>query len=172
MPLTTKARNDENTRFADSLGRITENRCVKGGNRDQIVPLLDRRHHGRRVDPRAPAAAEGVFAPTMWIEMQGIPLKTSLRLCLKQLDLDYDVRDGLLFISSPQGLLLADPDHSYLIVGHCVLALVAALIGGVLAPVVSDWRAHRLGEAMVLGDSLRNSASAHPLSGGRAGGGR
>jgi RNA polymerase sigma factor (sigma-70 family) len=46
---------------------------------------------------------------TMWstvkhMELEGIPLKTTLRLMLKQLDLAYCVRDGVLIISSPQGI--------------------------------------------------------------------
>ncbi len=38
------------------------------------------------------------------MELEGIPLKTTLRLMLKQLDLAYCVRDGVLIISSPQGI--------------------------------------------------------------------
>jgi hypothetical protein len=92
------------------------------------------------VDPRPPGAAEGLFAPNVWIELEGIPLKTSLRLCLKQIDLTYDVRDGLLLITSEEGLPPIPLDNAYLIIGHCVLAVIAAVVGGVLAPVVSDLR--------------------------------
>jgi hypothetical protein len=60
--------------------------------------------------------------------------------------LTYEVHDGMLFISSTERQealrrqVLPPLDHSYLVAGHCVLALIAAVIGGVLAPIVSDWR--------------------------------
>ena len=38
------------------------------------------------------------------LDLEGIPLKTTLRLVLKQLDLAYCVHDGVLIISSPQGV--------------------------------------------------------------------
>jgi hypothetical protein len=80
------------------------------------------------------------------IDVEGIPLQASLRLCLEQLDLTYEVHDGMLFIASTERQealrrqVVPPLDHSYLVAGHCVLALIAAVIGGVLAPIVSDWR--------------------------------
>ena len=41
----------------------------------------------------------------MKINLEGVPLKTSLRLLLKQLGLAYCVKEGLLIISSPEGIL-------------------------------------------------------------------
>ena len=83
---------------------------------------------------------ENVLAGTVRIELEGVPLKTSLRLCLQQRQLDYDVRDGLLLIGSERLVSPVPPDPSYLTAGHCVLALIAAVVGGVLAPIVSDLR--------------------------------
>ena len=37
------------------------------------------------------------------IDLEGVPLQTSLRLLLKQLDLAYCVKDGVLIISSVRG---------------------------------------------------------------------
>jgi RNA polymerase sigma factor (sigma-70 family) len=57
------------------------------------------------VDPRGLAEAETTMAGTVRnLELEGIPLKTTLRLLLKQLDLAYCVHDGFLFISSPRGV--------------------------------------------------------------------
>jgi hypothetical protein len=39
------------------------------------------------------------------LDLEGIPLKTTLRLLLKQMGLAYCVRDGVLIISSTQGIL-------------------------------------------------------------------
>ena len=38
------------------------------------------------------------------MDLEGVPLKTTLRLALKQLGLAFCVRDGVLIISSPQGI--------------------------------------------------------------------
>jgi hypothetical protein len=62
------------------------------------------------------------------------------------LDLTYEVREGMLFIASTERQealrrqVVPPLDHSYLVAGHCVLALIAAVIGGVLAPIISDRR--------------------------------
>jgi hypothetical protein len=98
------------------------------------------------VDPVPPELGEIFKREPLKIDVEGIPLQTSLRLCLEQLDLTYEVHDGMLFISSTERQealrrqVLPPLDHSYLVAGHCVLALIAAVIGGVLAPIVSDWR--------------------------------
>jgi hypothetical protein len=66
------------------------------------------------------------------IDSEGVPLKTSLRLCLSQLDLQYEVRNGLLRITTMDESL---PIHAnpFMIVGQCVLALVATVVGGAMA---------------------------------------
>ena len=57
------------------------------------------------VDPAGLREAAASTNSTVQIDFEGIPLKTSLRLMLKQLGLAYRVRDGLLIISSPDGVL-------------------------------------------------------------------
>ena len=67
------------------------------------------------------------------IDLEGVPLKTSLRLCLDQLDLTYRIRDGMLFITSKESAESEDTpiyQDPFLIAGHCVLALLAAGFGG------------------------------------------
>ena len=90
------------------------------------------------VEPIGLQAAEKTMASTiMKIDLEGVPLKTSLRLCLAQLDLTYLIRDGVLVITSEQ---IADTpiyQDPFLIAGHCVLALLAAGFGGVAAPMFS-----------------------------------
>ena len=56
------------------------------------------------VDPQGLKDAEVTQKSTVIIDLEGIPLKTSLRLILKQLGLAYCVRDGVLIISSVQGI--------------------------------------------------------------------
>jgi hypothetical protein len=56
------------------------------------------------VDPNGLADAEVKLDSKVIIDLDGAPLKTSLRLMLKQLGLAYCVRDGVLIISSVEGI--------------------------------------------------------------------
>ena len=58
------------------------------------------------VDPDGLKEADSSMSSTVKnIDLEGIPLKTTLRLMLRQLGLAYCVRDGVLIISSPEGIL-------------------------------------------------------------------
>jgi hypothetical protein len=52
------------------------------------------------LDPWGLSDAEKTATSVVTIDLDGVPLKTSLRLVLKQLDLAYCVKDGVLIISS------------------------------------------------------------------------
>ena len=56
------------------------------------------------VDPKGLEETNTTITSTIAIDLEGIPLKTTLRLALKQLGLAYCVRDGVLIISSVQGI--------------------------------------------------------------------
>jgi len=88
------------------------------------------------VDPVALQEAEKSLSSTVSIDLQGVPLKASLRLCLKQLGLVYIVKDGYLQITNEdEGI--PPSDVPFLIVGHSLLALLSAALGGVAAVLVS-----------------------------------
>ena len=89
------------------------------------------------VDPLGLQEAARSLSSTVQIDIDGVPLKTTLALCLRQLGLDYIVKDGVLRISSEEDEIEPAGDDSFRIVGHSLLALIAATIGGVLAPLVS-----------------------------------
>jgi RNA polymerase sigma factor (sigma-70 family) len=57
------------------------------------------------IDPVGLQDAEKTLASTVALDLEGVPLKTALRLALKQLGLAYCVKDGLLIISSPEGIV-------------------------------------------------------------------
>jgi len=57
------------------------------------------------VDPIGLEDADATLESPVAIDLEGVPLKVSLRLALKQLGLAYCVRDGVLFISSREGVL-------------------------------------------------------------------
>ena len=89
------------------------------------------------VDPFGLQEAERSLHSTVQIDLEGVPLNETLRLCLKQLGLTYQIKDGHLRITSEDEYPEPQLDDPFLIVGHCLLALIAAAIGGVLAPLVS-----------------------------------
>jgi hypothetical protein len=113
------------------------------------------------LDPVGLLEAERATFSTVTIDLQGLPLKATLRPCLNQIGLEYAVKDGYLWITSqgaaespmedpfhnaamqhwynpPRVELSADLEDPYLIVGHCLLALLAAGFGAVAAPIVAD----------------------------------
>ncbi len=63
-------------------------------------------YHGIQiyVDPKGLEEAQSTLTSRVHnMDIEGVPLKTSLRLILKQLDLAYCVRHGVLIISSVEG---------------------------------------------------------------------
>jgi hypothetical protein len=91
------------------------------------------------VYPAGLQSARQTLSSTVRIDLEGAALKNSLRRCLKQLDLSYLVRDGFLMITE-SGSPLPVYEDPFLIVGHCLIALIAAGLGGALALFVSDAR--------------------------------
>jgi hypothetical protein len=89
------------------------------------------------VDPIGLQEADKNTNSTMVIDLEGVALKTSLRLCLAQLDLAYNIRDGVLLITSEESAVTPVYQDPFLITGHCLLALLAAGLGGIAAPLVS-----------------------------------
>jgi hypothetical protein len=94
------------------------------------------------VDPIGLNEADKTMVSTVRnIDLDGVPLQTSLRACLAQLDLAYLVRGGMLVITSQEsaeGNLISASEDPFQLVGHCALALIAAGIGGLLAPLVCN----------------------------------
>jgi hypothetical protein len=92
------------------------------------------------VDPIGLQEAERSLNSTVQIDLEGVALRETLGLCLKQLGLTYGVKEGRLRITSQDEEPEVDLEDPFLIVGHCLLALVAAGIGAVAAPVVAGAR--------------------------------
>ncbi len=118
----------EETPLEDVLKHISE--ATKGAD-GKGIPIY--------VDPIGMQEAEKTPQSVVHLDLDGVPLKSTLTLCLKQLDLAYCIRDGVLMITFVEN---ASPvyEDPFLISGHCLMALFAAALGGALAPLVSDWR--------------------------------
>ena len=101
------------------------------------------------------------FNSTVRIDIEGHPLKATLRLCLRQLGLSYMVKDGHLWISGDDEVVEPEGEVSFRIVGHSLLALLAAGVGGVLAPLISALsreRPGRVGDTPPIGRSAEDRA--------------
>jgi hypothetical protein len=79
------------------------------------------------VDPAALNRAGKTITSPVTLDVEGVPLRVTLRLLLKQLDLDYVVQDGLLKIGSASTVSRATALRR---MGHCYWALLAAFCGG------------------------------------------
>jgi hypothetical protein len=121
----------DGTTLKNLLMYVQEETLEPGGKAIQIF-----------VDPIGLGEAEKRMGSTVTgIDLEGVTLGTSLRLCLRQLDLAYVVKDGLLLITSAEdenNLVNSPNDDPFQIVGHCLLAVIAAALGGVAAPFVCD----------------------------------
>jgi hypothetical protein len=98
------------------------------------------------VDPIGLQEAEKSMTSTVIFDAKDVPLQTSLRVCLRQLGLAYRVKDGFVMItcdSDVESELLPIAENPFMIVGHSLLALLAAAFGGIAAPVVAGRRERR-----------------------------
>jgi RNA polymerase sigma factor (sigma-70 family) len=81
------------TALEDVLQYIRQATAAKNSN---SIPIY--------VDPKGLKDAEATLQSAIRLDLEGVPLKTTLRLMLKQIGLAYCVRDGVLIISSVQGI--------------------------------------------------------------------
>ena len=120
--------NDE-TPLEDVLSAIQES---LGGPDGERIPIY--------VNPLGLAESGATMSSAIRIDEQGrAPLRAYLRRVLDQLDLTYIVKDGVLEITSRDGYehhRLSTDEDAYQVAGHCVLAMIAAGLGGLAAPFV------------------------------------
>jgi hypothetical protein len=92
------------------------------------------------VDPVALKAAEKTMTSRVSLDVDGAPLKTTLRLLLNQLSLDYVVEDGMLKIGVASTLANSSPFRR---MGHCYCALLAAFCGGFAGRILQQKSFHQ-----------------------------
>ena len=99
------------------------------------------------VDPVGLArAAEKTMEPPLTIEIEEVPLRTTLELALKPLGLVYGVKGGVLQVTSTMSLpgdeVETPPTYQdpFLVIGQCLLAVLAAGLGSLVAPWVASPR--------------------------------
>ncbi len=88
------------------------------------------------VDPFALRDAEATLESPVTINLENVPLRTSLDLALNQLGLTYVVKGGVIEVNTgtdPDTVACSDP---FLVVGQCLLALLAAGFGCALGALI------------------------------------
>ena len=81
------------------------------------------------VDPAGLQKAEKTMTSPVQLDLEGVPLRTTLRLMLKQIGMTYTVKDGLLTIDSQSiSVNVVEPFQR---IGHCYWALLAGCVGGI-----------------------------------------
>jgi hypothetical protein len=93
------------------------------GPNDSGIPIY--------LDPIGLQEAEKTPTSPVAIDVNGVPLKTTLRLLLSQLGLGYAVRDGVLLISDTRSASSPLYDVPALLIGHCLFAVLASVLAGV-----------------------------------------
>jgi hypothetical protein len=94
------------------------------------------------VDPSAlPEGGPEANASPVTIDLQNVPLRVSLRLLVTQLNLSYAIENGFIHIMNSSDIeripVVYDPVGRLM---HCAIAVLAACMGGALAPLVYDAR--------------------------------
>jgi hypothetical protein len=163
LPAVPKDLHRENARILEALRRPIKMRFANETPLDDVLKYVrqatstpDYPGIPIYVDPIGLQEAERSLNSTVQIDLEGVPLKETLRLCLKQLGLVYEVKDGRLRITSVDEFEEPDLEDPFLIVGHCLLALLAAGFGAVAAPLIAEARREPPGR------SLSPMGDAHP----------
>src|SRR5205085_11014093 len=90
------------------------------GPNDSGIPIY--------VDPVGLQEAEKTMTSPITLDLEGVPLKTTLRLMLKQLGLTYTVKDGLLTITSDSSSAAPTEIRVYPVADLAIIPL--SLMGG------------------------------------------
>ena len=92
------------------------------------------------VDPVGLQLAERSMNSTVQIDIEAIPVRDALRLCLKQIGLGFSARDGFIMITNEEAATLPVYEDPLQVVGHSFLALAAALLGALAGQFVCGRR--------------------------------
>lgn len=137
-----------NERILQALDPVVSLRFPEETPLDDVLEYIrntaigpDRRRIPIYVDPPGLTEAEKTLTSSVQIDLEGVPLRTGLTLLLRQLGLTYLVRGGLLEITSETSMSVPyELEDPYVVSAHCLLALIAAVLGGLLAPLVAEPR--------------------------------
>jgi hypothetical protein len=142
------SRSAENARVYSALERIVRMHVVDETLLEDVLKHIQMQTAGADgtvfpIELAPPGNPEATRTPALVrsIDLDGVPVRTALRLCLDQFDLTYHIRNGAIVIDwteADEEAELAAARDAYQIVGHCLLALIAAAIGGGLTALLNQ----------------------------------
>lgn len=145
LPSETQAREAANARIRNVLDRPLPMRFPEETPLEDVLKYVKektRDPHGSEipiyVEPYALDEAFKTMSSPIAIDLEAVPLATSLRLALRQLGLGYSIIDGVLLIHLAEDQVRAEPRSPFLVIGQCLLGLVAAGLGALISQFVSD----------------------------------
>jgi Domain of unknown function (DUF4139)/N-terminal domain of unknown function (DUF4140) len=105
-----EAPDDKSHRVSNELGKAIAMRFATETPLEEVIKYIRTATSGSAfpegipiyVDPQGLQDADKTMASTISIDLEGVPLRTTLRLLLQQLGLVYRVKDGLLKITSTE----------------------------------------------------------------------
>ena len=135
-----------NARILQTLDQIIQMRFPQGKPlRDLLAYVVSatRSPDGHEIpiylNPGSVDDMEKTLQTPVKIDLEGVPLRTTLELALEQCELLYTVKGGVIIVTSgsdsPDPVPIASSDP-FLAIGQSLLALLAAGVGGVLAALV------------------------------------
>jgi hypothetical protein len=143
-----------NARIRTALERPIPIHFAQGTSLEDFVryirtaaPCADGKAMPTYVDPIGLQEAEKTMASSIALELDGVPLKTSLRVALSQLGMNYEIREGVLQITSDSSVYPPFEDPA-LAVWHCLLALVATGVGGIAGRRLVVWHGDERADAI------------------------
>ena len=95
------------------------------------------------VDPVALQQVEKTLQSPVTLVLNGVSLRSGLHCLLEQVFLTFEIKGGLIEVvsnSDHQDYIEPAYEDPLLLTGHCLLALAAAGLGGLFAPLVCDRR--------------------------------
>jgi hypothetical protein len=144
FPTVARSMSPENARILDALERPIPMRFDGEATLESLLNHIKRATATPTppgipiyVDPIGLQEAERSLQSTVQLDLEGVPLKETLRLSLKQLGLAYQVKGGYLWLTSEEEGFSPELEDPFLIVGHCLVVLVAAGVGAMAAPIVA-----------------------------------
>lgn len=96
---------DSSPKTKDAVAELAKPISMAFPNETPLRDLLKYVNQATRskvyIDPEGMSEAKKTMESTFSIDLEGVPLKTTLRLLLRQLDMTYVVTNGFLLVTSP-----------------------------------------------------------------------
>ena len=145
FPAKTAAMASENLRIKKILDRKIPMKFREETSLETVLDYLrattkalDGRELPIYVNPQALQDVDKTMQSLIQIDLEDCSLETTLRLALRQLNLSPYIINGMVYVTGNSTGDTPDEIDYYLLVGHCIMAMLSAGLGACLVPLVSN----------------------------------